>query len=203
MAFVVCNGSSAPEPHSVMPLNDSTWHYIVGTASTEDSLVRFYLDGDVTMELPFAGPIQLNEGDVFIGRWWGGNRYFSGLIDEVKIFNRSLTPEEIKEEYNRYTTKSEENPQSKDLPRHFLLRQNYPNPFNSTTTITFHVPEVSGIRISVFNVRGEKVAVLCDKLLLPGWHEMTWDACGLASGIYFAKLQASGFCQVKKMILLK
>jgi uncharacterized repeat protein (TIGR01451 family) len=100
LAFVACNGNGCPELHSEAPLNDSVWHFVVGTASTQDSVIRFYLDGEMTMELPFKGPINTNEGDIFIGRHYLLGRYFSGLIDQVKVYEGALTPEEVWLHYN-------------------------------------------------------------------------------------------------------
>lgn len=100
VSLVACNGSSCPDPcHSGIALNDSIWHFLVGTVSTEDGLIRFYLDGDLTMEQPYSGPLATNSGDIFVGRHYLLGRYFSGLIDEVKIFDGALTPEEVMAHY--------------------------------------------------------------------------------------------------------
>jgi hypothetical protein len=91
----VVNGHPVPEPHSGIALNDSLWHFVVGTASTQAAVIRFYLDGEMTMELPFEGPITPNEGDLFIGRHYLLGRYFSGVIDEVKVYDGALTSDEV------------------------------------------------------------------------------------------------------------
>jgi len=84
------------------------------------------------------------------------------------------------------------------------LGQNYPNPFNPTTTIGFTLAEPSNVSISVFNARGQLVERLIDgERMEIGPHTVPFDANGLASGVYFYRLQAGEFTQMKKMILLK
>lgn len=92
-----------------------------------------------------------------------------------------------------------------DLGTHqkFELQQNYPNPFNPITTIKFHLPERTGIKLTVFNILGETVMMLIDEILESGLHTINFNADKLMSGIYFYKLQTANFNQVKKMILVK
>ncbi len=89
------------------------------------------------------------------------------------------------------------------VPISFELTQNYPNPFNPSTTIRFSLPQREHVTIKVFNVLGREVATLVDQELNRGKHVVTFDGKDLASGLYFYKLQAGQFTQVKKMILIK
>ena len=89
------------------------------------------------------------------------------------------------------------------LPLEFELSQNYPNPFNPSTTIKFAIPEATMVTLNVFNALGEEVALLVDGFMESGIHEVNFDAVGLNSGMYFYRLQAGDFNQVKKMTLLK
>ncbi len=88
-------------------------------------------------------------------------------------------------------------------PLSFSLEQNYPNPFNPSTTISYSLPTSSNVRIEIFNVLGKKVATLVNGYEYAGNHKVDWNAGRFASGIYFYKLSANNFSQVKKMILLK
>ena len=89
-------------------------------------------------------------------------------------------------------------------PRVFALAQNYPNPFNPTTNIQFTVPSNGKTRLTVYNTLGQEVAVLFDAVATAGdYHQATFDASHLASGIYFSRLEFGGKMQVKKMLLLK
>jgi hypothetical protein len=88
-------------------------------------------------------------------------------------------------------------------PVNFELSQNYPNPFNPSTTIKFSVNEVSFINLTVYNSLGEKVEQLVNEVNEPGVHTVEFRADGLASGIYFYRIQAENYTQTMKMILTK
>jgi hypothetical protein len=89
------------------------------------------------------------------------------------------------------------------LPQTFILNQNYPNPFNPSTTISYQLPKTSEVELSIYNLLGQKVTTLVSKKQTAGSYQVTWDASGFASGIYYCKLQAKSFCQTRKLILLK
>lgn len=87
--------------------------------------------------------------------------------------------------------------------KEFLLKQNYPNPFNPTTTIEFHVPNASHVKVAVYNSLGQLVATLVNERLEIGAYRVPFDASLHTSGIYFYKINAGDFTEVKKMMLLK
>ena len=94
------------------------------------------------------------------------------------------------------------------LPETFSLGQNYPNPFNPTTQIPFMVPIPSHIRISIYNLLGQKVATLADQWYSMGQFHVKWDGRDLhgnplGSGMYFYSLESTDFRQAKKLIILK
>jgi len=94
------------------------------------------------------------------------------------------------------------------LPKSFSVSQNYPNPFNPTTKIDFEVPVKSQVKLSVYNVLGQKVVTLVDKAMNPGKYVADWDGrsdggASVASGIYFYKFEAGSYVVTKKMIMLK
>ncbi len=96
----------------------------------------------------------------------------------------------------------------KGLPETFLVAQNYPNPFNPVTTIMYALPEASPVHISIFNLQGKHVATLVDAEKPAGTHAVSWSGLNdnhikVASGVYFYKMSAPGFKQVKKMIITK
>ncbi|MDH3268343.1 MAG: T9SS type A sorting domain-containing protein [Ignavibacteria bacterium] len=88
-------------------------------------------------------------------------------------------------------------------PLTFDLAQNYPNPFNPSTNIKFSVPESGNVKLSVYNLVGEEVAVLVNGFSQAGTFEVTFDASNLSSGVYLYKLQSANSVQTKKMMLLK
>jgi len=83
------------------------------------------------------------------------------------------------------------------------LNQNYPNPFNPTTEIAFDLPNKTDVKLSIFNILGQKVATLVDKNMLAGSYTVQWDAGEAATGVYFYKLEADNFTETRKMMLLK
>lgn len=76
------------------------------------------------------------------------------------------------------------------VPSTFALDQNYPNPFNPTTTIPFAVPRASHVTLSVYNTLGQHVETLIDADVPAGDHAVQFDGSGLASGVYFYRLDA-------------
>jgi len=89
------------------------------------------------------------------------------------------------------------------LPTEFSLSQNYPNPFNPTTEIPFTLPQDSYIQLKIYNSLGQEVATLIDGNAPAGFHKVKLDAGNLASGIYFYRLSAGTFTQMKKMMLIR
>lgn len=85
----------------------------------------------------------------------------------------------------------------------YKLYDNYPNPFNPSTVISYQLPAVSHVSLDVYDVLGRLVKTLVDSRQTPGRHSVVFDGSGLASGVYFYRLTAPGFVQVKKMLLLK
>jgi hypothetical protein len=112
----------------------------------------------------------------------------------------------------------------------YILSQNYPNPFNPATTIKYSLPPVEpalpagrrkasfahannalsqsgdwlyNVTLKIYNVLGKEVATLVNGPQRPGNYNVTWDASGMTSGVYFYRLQAGSFIQVKKLILMK
>ena len=88
-------------------------------------------------------------------------------------------------------------------PSSFGLDQNYPNPFNPSTTIRFSIPVETDVHLNVYNTLGQEVAKILNGRLKEGFHEVEFDAGSLTSGIYFYRLEAEKFVDVKKMIIIK
>lgn len=90
-----------------------------------------------------------------------------------------------------------------EIPVDFKLYYNYPNPFNPTTTIRYTLPRAAEVRLEVFNVIGERVRVLENRTKPAGEYEVSFDATGLGSGIYFYTLRAGDFVTTKTMVVLR
>jgi hypothetical protein len=89
------------------------------------------------------------------------------------------------------------------LPTSSALFQNYPNPFNPTTTINFDLKENGFVKLSVYNVLGQKVASLIDNNMEAGHHTVSFDASNLSSGMYIYKIEVNGFTAMHKMMLMR
>jgi hypothetical protein len=90
-----------------------------------------------------------------------------------------------------------------NIPKKFSLSYNYPNPFNPVTMINYQLPITNYVDLSIYNLLGQKVKTLVSEKQNAGYHQVEWDASGFASGIYYYRIEADEFQDVKKMILIK
>ena len=90
-----------------------------------------------------------------------------------------------------------------NLPDKFGLHQNYPNPFNPATIISYEVPELSQVRLDVFDITGRHIATLVNEQINSGQHQITFDASNLSSGVYMYRLQAGSTVMTRQLTLIK
>ena len=112
------------------------------------------------------------------------------LCDNVKNFYLANFPIEVKNI-------------SSVIPDKFYLYQNYPNPFNPATSIRYQIPNNSFVTLKIYDMRGKEIAVLVNEYTKAGVYEASYNAVNLASGVYYYKLTAGDFSEVKKMVLVK
>jgi hypothetical protein len=96
-----------------------------------------------------------------------------------------------------------ETPPVASLPGAFSLDQNYPNPFNPETRIPYRLTEAAAVRLQVFDLLGREVVTLVNERRVPGIYSASWDARGVASGVYYARLEAGGHRAEIKMVVLR
>jgi hypothetical protein len=89
------------------------------------------------------------------------------------------------------------------LPKNAGYLTSYPNPFNANTVLNYRLIEPGEIRISIYNIAGQKMATLFDGNQDAGEHKITWEASQYPSGVYFAKLESAQKTETKKLLLLK
>jgi len=92
---------------------------------------------------------------------------------------------------------------SPPFPTQFALHQNHPNPFNPETQISFDVPRESMVRLDIFNMAGQLTTRLVEEAFVAGQHTVTWTPTGLPSGVYIYRLQAEGYVEIRKMLLVR
>ena len=96
-----------------------------------------------------------------------------------------------------------EEPTTAKIPEDYSLSQNYPNPFNPSTTINFTIPELSHVKLSIYNILGDTITELINERMDAGYYNTKWDATNLTSGVYFYQIQTDKYFSTKKMLLVK
>ena len=89
------------------------------------------------------------------------------------------------------------------LPEAYALEQAYPNPFNPVTTLSFSLPEMSEVSLSIYDLQGREVASLLSGMMDAGYHSVNWDASNHSSGMYFVKMLAGNHAETQKLMLIK
>lgn len=94
------------------------------------------------------------------------------------------------------------------LPTSYALHNNYPNPFNPVTNILYDIPELTDVKLEIFNVMGQRVRTLAEGKHEAGRYQIVWNATNdigesLSSGMYIYRIQAGDFVSVKKLVLMK
>lgn len=90
-----------------------------------------------------------------------------------------------------------------DIPYEYSLSNNYPNPFNPTTNIEFSIPENTNVKLSIYNLLGQRMKILIDDYKTVGSYSVTVEASDLPSGMYLYKIETDNFTKIKKMQLIK
>lgn len=119
----------------------------------------------------------VNDATVYCGAS-GGKIWYTGIPSSVKKINENL-------------------------PEIFSLLQNYPNPFNSMTNIKWQMLNAGYAKITVYDLMGRETAILVNEKLQAGTYEVKWNAGNLPSGVYYYKLTAGDYSEVRRMILIR
>jgi len=134
------------------------------------------------------------------------NYNFKGVLDEIRIYNYTLSQEEISALYDLNTSIEQ-----RDRPLEAkvnLLEQNYPNPFNGITTIRYHIRKSGPVQLIIFDILGRKIKILVDENQSSGTYSINWDGKNdqttfTTSGIYFYELRTSDYLQRRKFLFIK
>jgi len=170
-----------------------------------DCEIQLYYQSQQVAFIPSTGPLSVNGTSIPVSGYPKIDeavvvvKSFTGLIEgqiaaglaEVETISRISFYEVIGIENNT------------GIADKFNLSQNYPNPFNPNTKIQFSIPKSSFTKLTVYDVTGRLMVILVNEELKRGKYEVAWDASHKASGVYYYKLEADGFSETKKMVLLK
>ncbi|MDD5363426.1 MAG: T9SS type A sorting domain-containing protein [Ignavibacteria bacterium] len=120
-----------------------------------------------------------------------GKYVFAGSIHNSIWRNNSITdsPDMVSEENIN--------------PEKYTLLQNYPNPFNPVTRIRYSLAFEGNVLVKVYDISGKEITRLVNEKQSAGYHEITFDAAALSSGVYFYEINSGSFKDIKKMILIK
>ena len=183
---------------------DVTYGNVVSSNSAVDlGAALFVFDGAADVELLADGmefKSDVVDGQTRVLVWSDGTTRIPSGNSNIFSVNGDVTLVDV-EISDYYGNLMNVNTAEKVLPTSYALLQNYPNPFNPSTDITIVLPEPSQYRLDIYNVAGQLVETFGGY----GVNEVTvtWNATGVASGIYFYKATAGQFTATKKMVLMK
>lgn len=175
------------------------WMLIDSAQTTGDGWV--YLDCTTVYIIP-PGDSLTDEFPYVLHDWWFINfplGLYYGLMKPWYIYD-SLGWDTVSfHVYEQLSIGHQQEP----IPKEYQLYQSYPNPFNPLTTIRYDLPIQTEVKLSIYNIMGQEVAVLLDKTQNAGSHAVKWNASDMASGIYFYLIKTDHFSAVRKLVLLK
>lgn len=125
--------------------------------------------------------------------------YAFTIGENDSVLSANLSAAQVK--YNRIVTNA--NNELSEIPLGYSLNQNYPNPFNPSTTISFTLPKQQYVKLSVYNILGQKVNTLFDEIKSSGIYKVSFNASNLPSGVYIYRLEGEGISLSRKMLLIK
>ena len=159
-----------------------------------DQEISFSLDGPGQLESTSA---LANQGGVILN-YWNHDANFG----EISITATSEGLEPVSYVVNSILGVNEGEYENNIL-NEFKLFSNYPNPFNNTTRFRYNIPKASDVKISIYDINGRLITTLVDYYHQSGEHKITWNSANESSGIYYFKLSAGNFIDVKKCTLIK
>ena len=190
-----------------IPVVKGLTYYIHIVYDPSASAIKVYKNGSLSLTVPQSGFLVLGNGPFVIG---AHSTFASSLsqnmkLDEFRIYDRVLGAPEIAQTWNwtlpYFMTSIKQ--VGTEIPGTFSLEQNYPNPFNSITNVKFKIANSGLTTLKVYDLPGKEVAIIVNEILHPGTYSVMFDGSNLASGVYFYKMQAGNFIEVRKMILTK
>ena len=175
-------------------VNDSNWHNTVITYDGE--ILKVFLD---TVEVASESRnLNTVNSSFYIGRRVGqDNQFMDGLIDDIRLYSRALSSEEIDSLYKEeYISSTVEIGFSK-----YKLEQNFPNPCKVSTSIPYYIQEKGLVTFKVYNALGIEIQAISTTVLVPGNYSIKLNTGNYSNGIYFYKMEINDFVQIRKMLI--
>jgi FG-GAP-like repeat/Secretion system C-terminal sorting domain len=161
------------------------------------------IDGSLTQDVPAFAP----EGDYEMWAWIGYSPNGGPSFGDYFSFTKSgvaNSAEPVDNWASNGNMVSSEDTDVASIPMSYAMMPIYPNPFNPTTTLSINLPFADMLTVVVYNVTGQRVAELASGSFNAGTHRFTFDATGLASGLYFIRASVPGqFAQTQKVLLVR
>ena len=131
----------------------------------------------------------------------------SQAVDDGAGFGYSIASE-CGEALAKFASRDGDSIREAILPEDFALLQNYPNPFNAETKIYFQVPDISQVRLRIFNMIGQEIVVLLEVEIEPGIHQVSWNGkntvgSDVPSGVYMVSMEAENYNDIMKVMLIR
>lgn len=126
--------------------------------------------------------------------YYGNPRFFDSKLNGNAIVDMGI---------HEFQTVTDMDDKNSTTPKEFVLFDNYPNPFNPSTTIAYELSKTSDVRVTIYNMLGQKITTLVNSNQKAGTHSVVWNAANVASGLYLYKVKAGKSLAIKKCLLLK
>ena len=175
-----------------------------------DDGVKIWLNGEEVWINPSSGSHKLAEDKVPISLNAGENRLLVKVKNEVGSYAFSVAAVDEDGDtlpgiyyHTELPTGVTEFSDARGTPERFALMQNYPNPFNPQTTIGYDLSEDGVVKLTVYSVTGRKVAELVNEYQEAGRHTIAFDGSEYGNGVYLYHLEAGGYEETRRMVLIK
>lgn len=197
-------------------LNDGQWHLLAATVQRgTPTTISLYVDGqfiatatanntqNLTGSITNTGPLLIGQSQYITGLG------FHGEIDELELFDRSLTASEIAALYNAGSNGKCKPPttarddESTPVERAAMLDVARPNPFSNLTRIGYVLPTDGPVRLEVFDLLGRRVALVVNEIQAAGQHETVFDGSLLSPGTYVYRIETAGRTESRTVVLLR
>ncbi|NQT26147.1 nucleoside hydrolase [candidate division KSB1 bacterium] len=179
-------------------ISPNSWYHVAATFNAIERTARLYLNGRLDKVIQNTDVPEPVDSEMRIGINMDNMEEFNGIIDDVRVYNRVLDESEI----NGVLTETSAENNNELLPDRIILL-NYPNPFNPSTTIYYSMPVRSHVKIDVYDIGGQHIAILVDEEKMAGTHTIQFTGNEFSSGVYFYRLQTERYKAVNKMLYVK